>query len=130
LTILGGPFRLGTNPGRLVRMCWRMIVVDWQELNKTRVADLRDMLKEKNPNLQGVMSMKKEDLVEELAGILNIEKPTKTVVGIDKAAIKGKISELKVLRQQALEKGDHAELRVQRRKIHRLKRTLRKAMTS
>jgi len=104
--------------------------VDWQELNKTRVADLRDMLKEKNPNLQGVMSMKKEDLVEELAGILNIEKPTKTVVGIDKAAIKGKISELKVLRQQALEKGDHAELRVQRRKIHRLKRTLRKAMTS
>lgn len=102
--------------------------MDWHELNKKRVADLRDMLKEQNPNLQGVMSMKKEDLVKELAEALGIEEPKKVVEGIDKAAIKGKIQEHKAARQQALEAGDHGELKNQRRKIHRLKRKLRRAM--
>jgi hypothetical protein len=102
--------------------------VDWHELNKKRVADLRDMLKEQNPALQGVMSMKKEDIVRSLAEVLGIEEPHKVVEGIDKAAVKSKIQEHKKLRQAALEAGDHAELKNQRRKIHRLKRQLRRAM--
>lgn len=101
--------------------------MDWHELNKKRVADLRDMMKEHHPTAQGVMSMKKEVLVQQVAEVLGIEEPKKTVVGIDKTAVKGKISALKELRQKALESGDHADLRVQRRKIHRLKRHLRKA---
>ena len=102
--------------------------MDWQELNKKRVADLRDLMKEHRPNLQGVMSMKKEQLVALLAETLEIEEPKKVVVGIDKTAIKGKIKEHHTLRQAALEAGNSTELKAQRRKIHHLKRQLRKAM--
>jgi hypothetical protein len=102
--------------------------VDWHELNKHRVADLREMMKEHCPQVSGVMSMKKEQIVGYLAEALGIEEPKKVVVGIDKASVKSKIAEHRVLRQQALEAGDHAELKNQRRQIHRLKRQLRKAM--
>jgi hypothetical protein len=102
--------------------------MDWHELNKKRVADLRDMVKETTPNLQGVMSMKKDQLVELMAERLGIEKPTKKVHGIDKGQIKAQIRELKVKRQAALEAQDSGELKKQRRAIHRLKRKLRRAM--
>ena len=102
--------------------------MDWHELNKTRVADLRDLAKEKMPNLQGILSMKKEDLVDLLADELGIEKPHKVISGIDKAAVKARIKELKVKRQAALEAHDHAELKKHRRAIHRLKRKMRRAM--
>ena len=101
--------------------------MDWHELSKKRVADLREMMKEHQPQVQGVMSMKKDQIVGMLAEVLGIEAPKKVVVGIDKTSIKAKIQEHKVLRQKALEAGDHAQLRVQRRKIHGLKRELRKA---
>jgi hypothetical protein len=101
--------------------------VDWHELNKKRVADLREMMKEQMPQVQGVMSMKKEQIVGMLAEALGIEPPKKVVVGIDKSAIKAKIREHKTLRQQALEVHNHDELHNQRRKIHGLKRQLRKA---
>ena len=101
--------------------------MDWHELNKKRVADLRDMMKEHAPQVTGVMSMKKDVIVKHLAEALEIEEPRKVVEGIDKTAIKAKIMEHKTLRQQAIESGDHAELKTQRRKIHSLKRKLRKA---
>lgn len=102
--------------------------MDWHDLNKKRVADLRDMMKEHHPTAQGVMSMKKEELVKHLAEALGIEEPKKVVEGIDKGEIKAKIRAHKELRQQALESGDHDALKMQRRKIHRLKRKLRRAM--
>lgn len=101
--------------------------MDWHELNKHRVADLREMMKEHRPEVQGVMSMKKEQIVGMLAEALGIEPPKKVVVGVDKSTIKTKIRQHRALRQQALEAGDHAELRAQRRTIHGLKRRLRKA---
>lgn len=104
--------------------------MDWNELNKTRIADLRDMMKEKFPNVQGIMSMKKADLVKELAEVLGIEEPHKVATGIDKAAVKARIAAHKEKRQAALEAGDHAALRLERRKIHRLKRKLRKAIAN
>lgn len=103
--------------------------MDWHELNKKRVADLRDMMKEQYPGAQGVMSMKKEVLVAELAKALGIEEPHKVVEGIDKTAVKAKIKTHKERRQQALEAGDHGALKAERRKIHRLKRSLRRAMS-
>jgi hypothetical protein len=114
--------------GALVAIKTEEEVVDWHELNKTRVADLREMMKEHCPQVAGVMSMKKEAIVAALAEALGIEEPHRVVEGIDKAAVKAKIQEHKALRQQALEAGDHAKLRNQRRKIHALKRSLRKAM--
>jgi hypothetical protein len=101
--------------------------VDWQELNKNRVVDLRELMKEHLPEVTGITQMKKEQLIELLADKLGIERPTKKVVGIDKAAVKARIKEIKALRQSALEANDHAALKKHRRAIHRLKRKLRRA---
>jgi hypothetical protein len=101
--------------------------VDWHELNKKRVLDLRQMMKEHLPEVTGITQMKKEKLVELLADKLGIERPTKRVVGIDKKSVKAQIKQLKELRQAALKAGDHVELKKQRRSIHRLKRKLRRA---
>ncbi|MEZ4386697.1 MAG: hypothetical protein R3D98_03820 [Candidatus Krumholzibacteriia bacterium] len=103
--------------------------MDWHELNKKRVADLRDMMKEHFPAAQGIMSMKKETLVTELAAVLGIEQPHKVVEGIDKTTVKAKIKAHKEKRAQALAAGDHSALKTERRKIHALKRRLRKAMS-
>ena len=103
--------------------------MDFHELQKTRVADLRDMMKEHLPEVQGVIGLKKEELIDQLADKLGIEKPHKHVAaGLGKSAIKAEIRELKVKRQAALEAGDHAELKKYRRKIHRRKRRLRRMM--
>jgi len=105
---------------------WRA-VVDWHELNKHRVADLRDMMKKHAPQIQGVLSWKKEQLVAEVAQLLGIEKPHTVIVGIDKTAVKERIKKQRELRLQALEAKDSAQLKRARRKIHRLKRKLRRA---
>jgi cell division FtsZ-interacting protein ZapD len=103
--------------------------VDWHELNKKRVADLREMMGEHLPEVQGITQMKKDALVEMLAEKLGIERPTKRVTGMDKSAIKAEIQSLKQRRQEALAAHDHGALKRHRRHIHRLKRRLRRAAT-
>ncbi len=74
--------------------------MEFQELQKTRVADLREMMKENLPEVTGVIGLKKEELVDQLG----IEKSHKHVAaGLGKRAIKAEIKELKVKRQAALE---------------------------
>jgi hypothetical protein len=81
--------------------------------------------------VHGYKTMHKEDLAVALCTAWGIEARTvKKVVGVDKVAIKKKIKELKKLRTKALEKGDHTELKRARRRIHRLKRKMRKAMAA
>jgi hypothetical protein len=101
--------------------------VDWHELNKKRVADLRDMMREHAPDVAGITQMKKPELVEHLSHALGIEPPKKVVEGIDKGAIKQQIARLKEKRDAALAAQDAGELKKQRRAIHRLKRRLRRA---
>lgn len=101
--------------------------MDWHELNKTRVIDLREMMKEHLPDVTGITQMKKEQLVELLAEKLEIERPHKKISGINKSEIKARIKELKELRQQALEAKDGVALKKHRRTIHRLKRKMRRA---
>jgi hypothetical protein len=101
--------------------------LDWHELNKKRVADLRDMIREHKPTAAGITQMKKEELVGLLADALGIEPPKKVIEGIDKQGIKARIRRHKDLRDEALSAGDHGELKKQRRAIHHLKRRLRKA---
>lgn len=103
--------------------------MDWHELNKHRVADLRDMMKQKAPQVQGVLSWKKEQLVDEVAQLLGIEKPHKVIEGLDKTAVKARIKVQRGLRDQALEAKDPKQLKRARRKIHRLKRKLRRSMS-
>jgi hypothetical protein len=103
--------------------------MDFHELQKTRVTDLRAMMKEQLPDVQGVTAMKKDQIVDLLADKLGIEKPHKHVAaGLGKRAIKAEIRELKSKRQAALEAQDAQELRKYRRLIHRRKRRLRRMM--
>jgi 16S rRNA C967 or C1407 C5-methylase (RsmB/RsmF family) len=103
--------------------------MDFHDLQKTRVADLREMMKEHLPEVQGVVGLKKEELVDALADKLGIEKPHKHVAaGLGKRKIKAKIRELKVKREAALEAKDSDELKKYRRLIHREKRKLRRMM--
>ena len=104
--------------------------MEFHELQKKRVADLREMMHEHCPEEKGVVGLKKEELVDRLAEKLGIEKPHKHVAaGLGKRAIKAEIRELKVKREEALEAGDSAELKKYRRLIHRRKRKLRRLMS-
>lgn len=103
--------------------------MDYHELQKTRVVDLREMMKEHLPEVTGVTGLKKAEIVTLLAEKLGIEEPHKHVAtGLGKRAIKAEIREMKLKRQAALEAGDSAELKKYRRLIHRRKRRLRRLM--
>ncbi len=72
--------------------------------------------------------MHKEDLLPALCEALGIEAHAHhEVVGLDKAAIKAEIRELKVKRDEAFAAGDKTGVQRARRRIHRLKGTLRRA---
>lgn len=104
--------------------------MDFHELQKTRVIDLRELAKEHMPEITGVTSMKKDELVDMLADRMGIEKPHKHVAaGLGKRAIKAEIRELKLKRAAALEEGNKGELHRYRREIHRRKRRLRRMMS-
>jgi hypothetical protein len=71
--------------------------------------------------------MNKEHLVGALAKALGIQHTHHDVVGIDKSSIKARIRQLKTQRTAAVQAHDHAQLKVVRRTIHRLKRRIHKA---
>jgi hypothetical protein len=98
--------------------------MDWHELAKKKVTELRELGHEKG--MQGTSAMTKDVLVEKLAELLGIDKPHLVADGEEKAKIKAKIRELKVKRQEALEAGDRVQLKRARRKINRLKRRIRR----
>ena len=99
--------------------------MDWHELQKKKVAELREMAHEEGH--KGTSGLIKDQLVEWLADKLNIEKPHKVVDDTqEKAQLKARIRELKTIRQEALLAKNKEELKKARRQIHRLKRTIRK----
>ena len=99
--------------------------MDWHELEKMRVSDLRELAKEKT-ELEGVSGLHKDELVEKLASALGIPRPHKVAEGAGKLAIKQQIRGLKEERQKALDARDSEQLRRVRRNIHGLKRKLRR----
>ena len=101
----------------------------YEELHAMTVAELREVAKElEAEELRGYSSMHKEDLLQALCQTLGIEAHvTHQVVGLDKAKVKAEIRDLKVQREKAIADGDHGELKKIRRKIHRLKRKIRRA---
>jgi len=104
--------------------------MDYHDLQKTRVTDLREMIKENFPDILGVVGLKKEEMVNMLADKLGIEKPHKHVAaGLGKRAIKAEIRELKVQREAAKEERNTEDILKFRRLIHRNKRKLRRMMT-
>src|SRR5213593_2360732 len=99
------------------------------ELKHKTLAELRDIAKDiEHDAVKGYTQLNKEHLVVALCQALNIDiHEHHDVVGIDKAAIKLRIRELKKRRDSALAAHDHAQLKVARRSIHRLKRQIHKA---
>jgi hypothetical protein len=71
--------------------------------------------------------MNKEHLAGALAKALGIQHTHHDVIGIDKSSIKARIRHLKTQRAAAIQAHDHAQLKVVRRTIHRLKRQIHKA---
>ena len=99
------------------------------ELKHKTLAELRDIAKDiEHEAVQGYTQLNKEHLVVAICKALNIDMHEHhDVVGIDKAAIKSRIKELKKKRDAALTAHDHAQLKHARRSIHRLKRQIHKA---
>ena len=101
----------------------------YERLHEMTVAELREVaLKLEHEAVQGATQMNKDHLLPALCTALGIEAHAHhEAVGIDKASIKTKIRELKGIRASALQSGDHTALRRTRRRIHRLKRKIRRA---
>lgn len=101
----------------------------YDELHGMTVAELKEIAKDiEHDALHGYTTMHKDHLVPALCQALGIEAHVHhEVVGIDKAAVKAKIRELKVQRNAAIEAHDHRQLKVIRRRIHHLKRKMHKA---
>ena len=100
----------------------------YEELKHKTVADLREIAKGiDHEAVQGYTQLNKDHLIIAISKALGIQHLHHEVVGVDKAAIKAKIRELKTKRAAALEAHDHGQLKTVRRTIHRLKRQIHKA---
>ena len=100
----------------------------YEQLKHMTVAELREIAKGTEGEIvQGYTQLNKEHLVGALAKALGIQHEHHEVVGVDKASIKSRIRELKQKREAAIAAHDHAELKMVRRTIHRLKRRIHKA---
>jgi hypothetical protein len=101
----------------------------YESLKPKTLAELREIAAGvKSDAVQGYTQMNKEHLLRSLCKALNIEMHAHhEVAGLNKADIKAQIRGLKAERDAALSGHDHSELKVIRRKIHRLKRRIHKA---
>jgi hypothetical protein len=100
----------------------------FEQLKHKTVAELRDIAKgNEHEALQGYTQLNKEHLLVALSKALGIQHEHHDVVGVDKAAIKAQIREVKKKRDEALTAHDRAQLKIARRTIHRLKRRIHKA---
>jgi len=99
------------------------------ELKSKTVAQLREIAKGiDHDSLKGYSVMHKDHLIPALCQVLGIDMHEHhEVVGLNKAAIKSQIKELKGKRDVALAAHDHAQIKSVRRKIHHLKRMIHKA---
>jgi hypothetical protein len=100
----------------------------YEKLKHMTVAELREIAKgSEHEALQGYTQLNKEHLIVAISTSLGIKHEHHDVVGVDKASIKARIRELKKKREEALAAHDHAQLKVVRRTIHRLKRQIHRA---
>ena len=99
-----------------------------EQLKHKTVTELREIAKGiEHDAVKGYTQLNKEHLIVAISKALGIQHEHHEVVGVDKAAIKARIRELKKKREEALTAHDHAQLKVVRRTIHRLKRQIHKA---
>ncbi|HLE93403.1 MAG TPA: hypothetical protein VI543_02325 [Sulfuricaulis sp.] len=102
----------------------------YHDLKEKTVAQLREIAKDVDHEaVKGATQMNKDHLLKALCSALKIDMHEHhQVVGVDKTAIKVKIRELKKKRDEILASQDRTQLPGVLRQIHRLKRTMRRAM--
>ena len=102
--------------------------MDWKDLEKMTVLKLREEAL-KYPEIEGVHGKNKEQLMDEIAKMLGIQKPhtnfTDNVVHT-KSDLKHRIHDLKIEREKLVAAHDHKKLHEIRREMHELKHTIRK----
>lgn len=101
----------------------------YEELKHKTVVELRDIAKDiEHEAVKGATQMNKDHLLKALCAALGIEAHAHhEVVGINKAAIKARIRELKKRRDEILASKDLGELHDVLRQIHAFKRRIRRA---
>ena len=98
------------------------------ELRHKTLAELREIARDiEHEAVQGYTQLNKEHLLVAISKALGLKHEHHDVVGVDKASIKARMRELKTKREAALAAHDHAQLKVVRRTLHRLKRRIHKA---
>ncbi len=104
----------------------------YDELKHKTVVQLREIAKENeaaHESLKGYTQLNKDHLITSLCKALNLPMHVHHEArGIDKAALKTKIRELKKQRNEALAEHDHEKLKVIRRSIHAFNRRIHAAM--
>ena len=100
--------------------------MDYHDLAKMRVADLRELAKEKT-QMTGVSGIHKEDLIDKLAEALGIEKPHLVAHLEGKAEIKKRLHALKAQRLEALAAKDKEKLVAVRKDLKKIRRQLQHA---
>jgi hypothetical protein len=102
----------------------------YEELRHKTVEELREIAKGLNDDaVKGHSQMNKEHLLPALCKALGIDTHVHHhVAGIDKAAIKAKMRELRKERDAALEARDPDRLRSARRQLHHYNRQIRAHM--
>lgn len=103
--------------------------MEYHDLEKMTVIQLREEVK-KFPEMKGVTAMKKEELIHALVEHLGIAVPEKkkpTLRGrADKTTLKKQIAALRAAKTAARTERDPKKADVLRRRIHAVKRRLRK----
>lgn len=102
----------------------------YDQLSKMTASQLKDLAHQhETDELQGVAMMHKDKLLPLLCNVFGIEVPHHHVEGIDKTKVKLEIRALKKKRDEILStKEGKDQLGEIRRKIHELKRELRRHM--
>ena len=100
--------------------------MDYHELSKMKVTDLRELAKEKT-ELTGVSGLSKEQLIDTLADAMGIEKPHKIALIQGKSELKKQLRQCKADRLEALAARDRDKLLKSRQELKKIRRKLQHA---
>jgi hypothetical protein len=103
--------------------------MEFKDLEKMTVTKLREEAA-KFEDVKGVSGMKKDQLIDILCQKLDVHRPEKKVVGVDKTMLKARMRALKVKREQAVAEHDHQLVKDIRARIKVYKRSIRRHMVT
>jgi hypothetical protein len=103
--------------------------MEFKDLERMTVNKLREEAG-KFEDVTGVSGMKKDQLIDILCQKLDVQRPEKKIVGLDKSVLKERMRTLKAKRAQAAAEHDQAALKDIRARIKVYKRSIRRHMVT